>query len=151
MPVAIADALASGDRAIYGADMYLGRVIGTCVATVKYEGLQGARLLIVEAIDDDGTPVGAPHVAVDTTQAGRGETVFCVASREAALACDPSFVPVDAAIVGIVDELYVPDARPDARQPKARSPKAKAPKAKAPTAKAPKAKAPKAKAPKADV
>ncbi|MGK0362231.1 MAG: ethanolamine utilization protein EutN [Bradymonadia bacterium] len=89
--------------------MYLGRVIGTCVATVKYEGLQGTRLLIVEAIDDTGATIGAPHVAVDTTQAGPGETVFCVASREAALACDPSFVPVDAAIVGIVDAVYVPE------------------------------------------
>lgn len=88
--------------------MYLGRVIGTCVATVKYAGLEGARLLIVEAIDDEGGVVGAPHVAVDTTQAGPGETVFCVASREAALACDPWFVPVDAAIVGIVDQVHVP-------------------------------------------
>lgn len=89
--------------------MYLGRVIGTCVATVKYEGLAGTRLLIVEAIDDDGIAIGDPHVAVDTTQAGRGETVFCVASREAALACDPSFVPVDAAIVGIVDAVTITD------------------------------------------
>ncbi|MEZ4467019.1 MAG: EutN/CcmL family microcompartment protein [bacterium] len=88
--------------------MYLGRVIGTCVATVKYEGMQGYRLLIVEAIDDDGRPVGDPHVAVDATQAGPGETVMLVASREAALACDPAFVPVDAAIVGIVDALDLP-------------------------------------------
>lgn len=87
--------------------MYLARVIGTCVATVKYPGLEGARLLIVEAIDDDGSVVGDPHVAVDTTQAGRHERVFCVASREAALACEPSFVPVDAAIVGIVDAVHV--------------------------------------------
>ena len=88
--------------------MYLGRVIGTVVATVKYEGLQGYRILIVEPIDDDDQPCGAPHAAIDTTQAGFGERVFLVGSREAALACEPTFVPVDAAIVGIVDEVHVP-------------------------------------------
>ena len=87
--------------------MYLGRVIGTCVATVKYEGLTGYRLLIVEPMSDDGTVCGDAHVAVDVTQAGPGERVFLVGSREAALACDPTFVPVDAAIVGIVDAVYV--------------------------------------------
>lgn len=90
--------------------MYLGRVIGTCVATIKYEGLQGYRLLIVESVDDEGRVTGEPHVAVDVTQAGPGETVFLVGSREAALACDPSFVPVDAAVVGIVDAVTVAKA-----------------------------------------
>jgi ethanolamine utilization protein EutN len=42
---------------------------------------------------------------VDVTQAGPGEHVFLVGSREAALACEPTFVPVDAAIVGIVDAV----------------------------------------------
>lgn len=88
--------------------MYLARVIGTVVATVKYPGLEGYRLLIVEPIDDQHEPCAPPHTAVDTTQAGLGETVICVASREAALACEPTFVPVDAAIVGIADEVYVP-------------------------------------------
>ncbi|MBU0550047.1 EutN/CcmL family microcompartment protein [Myxococcota bacterium] len=88
--------------------MYLGRVIGTVVATVKYTGLEGYRLLIVEPIDEDGLSAGAPHVAVDATQAGVGERVFLVGSREAALACQPTFVPVDAAIVGIVDEVHTP-------------------------------------------
>jgi ethanolamine utilization protein EutN len=88
--------------------MYLARVVGTVVATVKYEGLTGYPLLLVEPIDDQGVATGAPHAAVDTTQAGPGETVFCVASREAALACDPTFVPVDAAIIGIVDEVHAP-------------------------------------------
>ena len=87
--------------------MYLGRVIGTCVATVKYTGLEGYRLLVVEPIDEEGARCGEPHVAVDVTQAGPGERVFLVASREAALACEPSFVPVDAAIVGIVDAVTV--------------------------------------------
>ena len=85
--------------------MYLGRVIGNVVATVKYTGLEGYRLMIVDPIDEKGQSVGLAHVAIDATQAGIGERVFCVASREAALACDPTFVPVDAAIVGIVDDV----------------------------------------------
>ena len=88
--------------------MYLGRVIGTVVATTKYDGLQGVRLLVVEPIDDDGNVCGEPHVAADSTQAGPGETVFLVGSREAALAMEETFVPVDAAIVGIVDQVDVP-------------------------------------------
>lgn len=87
--------------------MYLGRVIGTVVATVKYEGLEGYRILIVQPVDDEGEPNGAPHAAIDVTQAGIGERVLLVGSREAALALDMSFVPVDAAIIGIVDEVDV--------------------------------------------
>ena len=87
--------------------MYLGRVIGTVVATVKYEGLEGYRILVVEPLDEDGKVCGQAHAAIDVTQAGPGEQVFLVASREAALACEPTFVPVDAAIVGIVDSVDV--------------------------------------------
>jgi ethanolamine utilization protein EutN len=87
--------------------MYLGRVIGTVVATVKYEGLEGARLKIVEPIDDEGNVCGRPHAAVDVAQSDEGQIVFLVGSREAALACPDTFVPVDAAIVGIVDEVDV--------------------------------------------
>lgn len=94
--------------------MYLGRVIGTCVATVKYTGLEGYRLLVVEPVGEDGVVCGEAHVAVDVTQAGPGELVFLVGSREAALACEPTFVPVDAAIVGIVDAVSV---RPAALRP----------------------------------
>jgi len=85
--------------------MYLGRVIGTVVATQKYEGLEGKRLLVVQPLDHHQKPNGPPEVAVDTTQAGPKELVLLVGSREAALACDPWFVPVDAAIVGIVDHV----------------------------------------------
>lgn len=87
--------------------MYLAQVIGNVVADRKYEGLEGKKFLIVQPLNDDNEPVGQPHVAVDTVQAGAGELVYCVASREAALALRPWFVPVDAAIVGIVDQLSV--------------------------------------------
>jgi len=92
--------------------VYLGRVIGTVVATRKYEGLEGKKLLVVQPLDHQRKPSGASEVAVDATeQAGRGELVFLVGSREAALALTPSFVPVDSAIVGIVDEVDAPERR----------------------------------------
>jgi ethanolamine utilization protein EutN len=85
--------------------MYLGKVIGTVVAERKYDGLEGKKLLIVQPLDHRHQPTGEPQVAVDTVRAGPGDFVYLVGSREAALACDPWFVPVDAAIVGIIDQL----------------------------------------------
>ncbi len=85
--------------------MYLARVKGTVVATVKYEGLEGAKLLIVRVVDKFGNESGEPHVACDQAQAGPGDLVYCVSSREATHAMPVQFVPVDAAIVGIVDRV----------------------------------------------
>ena len=82
--------------------MYLGEVIGTVVAERKYVGLEGKKLR---------KPAGTKQVAVDTVQAGVGDFVYLVGSREAALAVDPTFVPVDAAIVGIIDDLQRTDGR----------------------------------------
>ncbi len=90
--------------------MQLGRVIGTVVATVCYEGLEGVNFLLVQPLDKELQPSGEPVVAADGVHmAGPGELVYYVASREAALACPETFVPVDHAIVGIVDA--VEDAR----------------------------------------
>ena len=89
--------------------MQLAEVTGTLVATIKYEGLEGVRLLIVQPLDRDRNPDGDMVVAADAVEmAGPGELVYIVGSREAALAMPEPFVPVDHAIVGIVDELHVP-------------------------------------------
>jgi ethanolamine utilization protein EutN len=85
--------------------MYLGRVIGTVVASRKAKGLEAQRLLVVQPLDHKLVPSGPPEVAVDTVSASPKTLVYLVGSREAALACDPWFVPVDSAIVGIVDEV----------------------------------------------
>ena len=85
--------------------MYLGRVKGTVVAERKVPGLVGQKLLIVQPVDDELEPNGDLQVAVDTVQAGPEDIVYLVGSREAALALEPWFVPVDAAIVGIVDDI----------------------------------------------
>jgi ethanolamine utilization protein EutN len=86
--------------------MQLGEVIGTVVATVKYPGLEGVRLLIVQPLDRERRPVGRPVVAGDgVAMAAPGDTVYFIGIREAALALPVPFVPVDHAICGIVDHV----------------------------------------------
>lgn len=87
--------------------MHLARVIGTVWATQKVETLVGQRLLIVQPLDHDLSETDRPLVAVDTVSAGPGELVYIVKSREASKALEERFNPVDAAIVGIVDEVDV--------------------------------------------
>jgi ethanolamine utilization protein EutN len=87
--------------------MQLAKVIGTVVATQKYEGLAGIKFLIVQPLTKEQQPKGEPVVAADATaQAGSGTLVFIVGSREAAQALPNTFVPVDHAIVGIVDDVH---------------------------------------------
>ena len=86
--------------------MLLGRVIGTVVPCVRYEGLEGVPFLIVQPLDRAGQPKGQPVVAADATRmAGPGELVTYEGGREAALALEPWFVPVDHTIVTIVDHV----------------------------------------------
>ena len=86
--------------------MQLARVIGTVVATVKADNMEGLRLLIVQPLTRKQEPLGQPVVAADALDmAGPGELVFIVGAREAAEAMPNRFVPVDHAIVGIVDAV----------------------------------------------
>jgi ethanolamine utilization protein EutN len=85
--------------------VFLARVIGTVVANTKYAGLEGSKLLVVLPIDPKGKTAGAAIVACDQAQAGPGDRVYCVTAREASHAMPEPFVPVDAAIVGIVDSV----------------------------------------------
>lgn len=88
--------------------MLLGRVKGSAICTVKYPGTEGLKLLIVQPLDKHLQPVGALQVAADVVQAGNGDLCVMVRSREAALSMpEVKFVPVDLALVGIVDELVV--------------------------------------------
>jgi ethanolamine utilization protein EutN len=86
--------------------MQLGRVIGTVVATQKTPDLEGVKFLIVQPLTRTLEPKGRPVVAADgVAMAGPGELVYVVGSREAAQALPEPFVPVDHAIVGIVDQV----------------------------------------------
>ncbi|MEA3326608.1 MAG: EutN/CcmL family microcompartment protein [Chloroflexota bacterium] len=88
--------------------MLFGRVHGTAVCTIKYPGTEGIKLLVVQPVNKHLEPVGALQVAADVVQAGIGDLCVMVRSREAALSMpEITFVPVDLALVGIVDELIV--------------------------------------------
>ena len=90
--------------------MQFARVKGTAVCTQKYAGMDGLKLLVVQPLNKHMQPTGALQVAVDVVQAGPEDVCVTVKSREAALAMpEIKFVPVDLALIGIVDELTVID------------------------------------------
>ena len=94
--------------------MLFGRVRGTVVSTLKYQGLEGVKLLVVQPVDSHMQPLGGLVVAADTVMAGTNDLCVMARAREASLAMpDVKFVPVDLAITGIVDEL---SAHPDDEQ-----------------------------------
>ena len=84
--------------------MYLARVTGRVVATHKYEGLDGVPLQWIQPLDEFGKAMGAQLVACSGVGTGPGDLVHFVDGREAALACPKTFVPVDAAIIGYVEQ-----------------------------------------------
>lgn len=91
--------------------MLFGRVRGVAISTLKYPDIKGYRLLVVEPLNKKLEPTGPLQVAVDVVEANRGDLCVMVRSREAALAMpENKFVPVDLALIGLVDEL---DVRPD--------------------------------------
>jgi len=92
--------------------MQLARVIGTVVATVKNDGLEGRKLLVIQPLDGRLKPSGKPMVAIDSVGAGEGETVFWCRGKEASFPFEPAEVPTDCTIVGIVDTVYL-DSRLD--------------------------------------
>jgi ethanolamine utilization protein EutN len=85
--------------------MFFGKVIGTIWATRKVPALNKLKLQIIQPIDSQRLPNGAPIIAVDTIGAGPGETICYITSREASIPLPEPFAPVDAAIVGIIDRI----------------------------------------------
>ena len=88
--------------------MDIARVIGSVVATQKDPALQGVSILLVQPLNEDLEPAGKPLVATDAMGIrGPGEIVFIVTSGDAVYtAPDGRALPVDAAIMGIVDDVY---------------------------------------------
>jgi microcompartment protein CcmK/EutM len=89
--------------------MILAKIIGTVVATRKDERLVSNKLLVARAMDAAGKLDGNYVVAVDTVDAGVGEIVLIVSGSSARMASGMKDCPVDAAVVGIVDEIDVSD------------------------------------------
>ena len=87
--------------------MLLAKIVGTVVATRKDQRLVSNKLLVARPVDPRGKPDGGYLVAVDTVDAGVGETVLIVSGSSARLASGLKDCPVDAAVVGIVDVIDV--------------------------------------------
>ncbi len=91
--------------------MFLARITGSVVATQKVESMVGQKLLIVEPLrvdEDDQSdlkPTGRTFVVVDTVGAGEGEVVLCVQGSSARFTPETKELPIDAAIVGIIDRV----------------------------------------------
>ena len=83
--------------------MHLARVIGTVVASVKNDSLEGRKLLVVQTLDANLKPQGKPLVALDSVGAGVGELVFWCRGKEASFPFRREDTPTDCTIVGIVD------------------------------------------------
>lgn len=83
--------------------MQLARVIGTVVATVKNDSLEGRKFLVVQTLNKDLAPHGKPMVAVDSVGAGVGELVFWCRGKEASFPFKREDTPTDCTIIGIVD------------------------------------------------
>jgi ethanolamine utilization protein EutN len=85
--------------------MEIGRLFGTVVATRKVPGLDGIKLQLMQPLDSELQPHGEPVVVANALSAGPGELVAWVGGREAALALPEPFVPVDAAVVEVLDAV----------------------------------------------
>jgi microcompartment protein CcmK/EutM len=90
--------------------MLLAKVVGTVVATRKDERLLSAKLLVARPMDPSGKPEGLYLVAVDTVDAGVGETVLIVSGSSARMASGLKDCPVDAAIIGVIDQIDIEQA-----------------------------------------
>jgi ethanolamine utilization protein EutN len=89
--------------------MLLAKIVGTVVATRKDPRLVSNKLLVVRPIDPRGKAESNYLVAIDTVDAGVGETVLVVSGSSARMASGLKDCPVDAAIVGIIDDVQIND------------------------------------------
>ena len=97
--------------------MLLARVVGNVVATKKDARLEGRKLLVIESITPAGEGKGTFLVAVDAVGAGSDETVLAVQGSSARMTEGLKDIPVDTAIVAIVDQVDVdPPAEPASKK-----------------------------------
>lgn len=93
--------------------MHIGKVIGHVVPSDVYEGLESVPLLWVQPLTKTLAPNGKTIVCADSTRmAGPDELIYYEGGREAAMTLDPAFVPVDHAIVGIIDDMSTDQGGP---------------------------------------
>ena len=83
-----------------------GIIVGSTICTIKYTGLEGVKLLIIQPVNRRMKPIGIFEVAVDTVQAGVGDLCAFTKSHEASMTLENHDVPIDLATVGIIDDFY---------------------------------------------
>lgn len=83
--------------------MIIGKVVGSLFSTRKSEKLVGNKFMIVEPVESMRN-TGSRLVAIDIIGAGIGEYVLVAQGSAARIGCDMEDAPIDAAIVGIIDE-----------------------------------------------
>lgn len=88
--------------------MYIGRVAGTVVATIKHEAFDGRKLLLVERLDLEGQPTDDYDICVDAVRAGVGDRVLVLDEGNGARqVLNRQTAPVRAVVVGIVDDVEI--------------------------------------------
>ncbi|WP_339612916.1 EutN/CcmL family microcompartment protein [uncultured Rubinisphaera sp.] len=98
-------------------DMFIGRITGSIVSTHKVDSMVGQTLFVVEPLrvdeknKDSLKSTGRTFIVVDTVGAGVGEVVLCVQGSSARYTEETKKLPIDAAIIGIVDEVTVHNAQ----------------------------------------
>jgi ethanolamine utilization protein EutN len=95
--------------------VYLARVVGRVVATIKQDTLAAVTLQWIQPVSTSGADAGKPLIAIDRIGVGPGEIVYYITSREAALTLENTFAAVDAGIVGKVDWVDI-DGRQTLRE-----------------------------------
>lgn len=88
--------------------MFLGRVIGEVVSTVKHPSLNGRKILVIDMLTPDRKPIGESVLAIDSVDAGVGDFVLVVdEGTSAALVTGLPDPPIRTVIVGVVDSVDV--------------------------------------------
>lgn len=97
--------------------MTLARVIGTVVSTVKHPDYRGLKLFVVQPVDEDGLDSEPSFLAVDVVQAGVGDLVLVISEGNGARQIfGKPILPIRSVIVGVVDEVHVPEGRDGPRE-----------------------------------
>lgn len=90
--------------------MFIARVIGEVVSTIKHPALTGRKLLVVEKLTERGKPTGSSQLAVDSVSAGEGDTVLVMdEGSSAALVTKMDNPPIRTIIVGVIDSVDIED------------------------------------------
>ena len=97
--------------------MFLGRIVGRVVSTMKNPSLEGKKILIVQPIDPHGKDHGEKILALDSVGAGSGEVVYFCRGREASFPFSPEEIPTDRTIVGIIDRIDLHPKHTEAEDP----------------------------------